>query len=376
MAKERLVFIDWMRGLAMLVMIEVHVVNTLMLPALRDTWWFPLLNFVNGLVAPSFIFISGFAFALASRKKLEDFRRYGWEFWRQLGRIGLLFLCGYVLHLPDFSFRHLSTAVNVSWRGFFSCDVLQCIGFSLLVVFLARLWIRSDRVYQWFLAVVGVVILAVGPFMWQFPWENHLPPYIAPYLTNRPVSLFPIFPWMAFLVWGAFCGNRFIRAREEGREDAFMNRTAMLGLLFAAVGILYMTPLNIQGRFMPDKPGLLFFTLRLGCVCLLLWFSRWYTRLRGLQSSFMSDAGRESLLVYFLHLQVIYRSVFAGRNIIAIVGRRLDLGQALLASVLLCVLMVICAKVWGMIKRRNMTAARWVMAGVWLAMIVVFFVAP
>jgi len=100
--KSRLAFIDLLRGWAILVMIEVHVFNAFVLPELRSTSWFHALNFINGLVAPSFTFISGFVFLLASQKKLESFRSYGPAFWKQAGRIGMIWLIGYSLHLPFF----------------------------------------------------------------------------------------------------------------------------------------------------------------------------------------------------------------------------------------------------------------------------------
>ena len=89
-SKSRLAFIDLLRGWALLVMIEVHVFNAFLLPYFQATSWFNMLNFINGLVAPSFIFISGFVFLLASQKKLESFRTFGPAFWKQLGRIGLM----------------------------------------------------------------------------------------------------------------------------------------------------------------------------------------------------------------------------------------------------------------------------------------------
>jgi hypothetical protein len=40
-------------------MIETHVVNTFLSTALRAANWFPILNYLNGLVAPAFLFIAG-----------------------------------------------------------------------------------------------------------------------------------------------------------------------------------------------------------------------------------------------------------------------------------------------------------------------------
>lgn len=57
---------DLLRGLVIIIMIEVHVFNAFLLPELRQTGWFSVLNFINGLVAPSFLFVSGFAFQVSS----------------------------------------------------------------------------------------------------------------------------------------------------------------------------------------------------------------------------------------------------------------------------------------------------------------------
>ncbi len=148
-SKSRLAFIDLLRGWALLVMIEVHVFNAFILPEMKMTSWFHALNFVNGLVAPSFTCISGFVFLLASQKKLESFRTYGSAFWKQLGRIGLIWIVGYFLHLPFFSFHRMMTeTTEAGWLSFYQSDVLHCIAFGLLILFLFRLLIRNNRIYQ------------------------------------------------------------------------------------------------------------------------------------------------------------------------------------------------------------------------------------
>src|SRR5262249_37538765 len=63
---SRLAFIDWLRGFSILFMIETHTFNSLLKPFLKEEGWFHVLNFFNGLVAPSFLFASGWAFVAAS----------------------------------------------------------------------------------------------------------------------------------------------------------------------------------------------------------------------------------------------------------------------------------------------------------------------
>lgn len=80
-------FIDMLKGLALLVMIEVHVFNTLLSPNIKDQVWFPLLNFINGLVAPAFTFASGMVFVLSLQKGIDELRKLGTKFWKKLGRL-------------------------------------------------------------------------------------------------------------------------------------------------------------------------------------------------------------------------------------------------------------------------------------------------
>ena len=110
----RFIYIDLLRGWALIVMIEVHIFNALMLPSLKDTSWFGLLTFINGLVAPSFLFVSGFAFIVSSERRIEELRKYGSYFWGKLSRIFLIFLAGYSLHLPVFSYSEIIGKASTS----------------------------------------------------------------------------------------------------------------------------------------------------------------------------------------------------------------------------------------------------------------------
>jgi len=57
--KVRYTFIDLLRGWAIILMIEPHVFNTFLLPELKQTGWFSVVSFINGLIAPAFLFVSG-----------------------------------------------------------------------------------------------------------------------------------------------------------------------------------------------------------------------------------------------------------------------------------------------------------------------------
>ncbi len=120
--KVRYISADLLRGLVIIIMIEVHVFNAFLQPQLRQTLWFSILNFINGLVAPSFLFVSGFAFEVSSGNKLDEMRKFGKAFWKKIGRIFQIIIIGYALHLPFYSLSkviHKSTPQQL--QSFFCC---------------------------------------------------------------------------------------------------------------------------------------------------------------------------------------------------------------------------------------------------------------
>ncbi|HOP62808.1 MAG TPA: heparan-alpha-glucosaminide N-acetyltransferase domain-containing protein [Spirochaetota bacterium] len=354
MKKGRLGFVDLMRGLAMLVMIEVHVVNSMMDVALRNTGWFNYLNFINGLVAPSFIFISGFAFMLASQAKLHLFREFRYDFWKQSGRIVLIWFAGYMLHIPFFSYyKCTNIATHDHWMKFFSIDVLQCIALGLLVIFILRLAVKSDRAFLVVVTLLGIAAVVPAPYYYAINFEQWFPFYIAMYFTPVYYTIFPIFPWFGFMAAGVLCAWVFLKVSKSGGEGLFMRRLLFIGLLLAVVSLPLMFYLKDYMKLFSDvKPNILFFSGRLGCVFLILSFSYYYCEWRGEPSAVILYPSRESLAVYFMHLQLLHREVWWGRSIIQIYPNSLGFGASIAAALLVIAVMLPMARVWNYLKMK------------------------
>src|SRR6266850_2795497 len=87
---------DWLRGLAVLLMIQTHALG-LLRPELRVGAGFNALQWLDGLVAPAFIFAAGFSLALtqvraAAAGGSADARRR--RMLKTLRRIGEVLLVG------------------------------------------------------------------------------------------------------------------------------------------------------------------------------------------------------------------------------------------------------------------------------------------
>ena len=63
------------------------------------------------------------------------------------------------------------------------------------------------------------------------------------------------------------------------------------------------------------------------------------------------DASRESLLVYWLHLIIIFGRFWGGKSLADKIGKTLNAFEAIGATIVLIFLMIIAAKFWGRMKK-------------------------
>ena len=101
---------------------------------------------------------------------------------------------------------------------------------------------------------------------------------------------------------------------------------------------------------------------------------RYYELWRNTQKSFVLEIGRESLLVYWLHLQVIYRKAWNDKSLENIFNHSLNILEAVAATLLLALLMIIIAKVWGGFKKNYKKASQVVVVSVVIIVIFWLFV--
>ncbi|MCE1187692.1 MAG: DUF1624 domain-containing protein [Ignavibacteria bacterium] len=363
----RLQFIDLHRGLAILVMIEVHVFNAFIIPSMKFEPWFHHLNFVNGLVAPSFTFISGFAFILAAEKKMEEFKKFGSAFWKQLGRIAMIWFVGYTLRVPFFSLqRSLHESSTQQIEAFFSVDVLQTIAIGLLMLFGIRMLIRNTTAFK--LVVFGLFLFfgLAAPWFWQHDFHSHIPIFFASYLNPSHGSLFPLFPWVGFIFAGAAACLLFISARDKGKMDEFFKYSALVSGVLIITGHLCIAKSTFSYIPMPD-PHFFFFTMRIGYVLMVLVVCQLISQYFDVTKIYIVDASRESLLLYWLHLQLIYRKWATNQSLADIINGSFGIWLCILATLAMIALMLVVAIYWGRLKKNNFPLARytsWAFVGI------------
>ncbi len=347
-------FIDLLRGFALVMMIETHVVNAYLPVALRKgSAFFFWLNFVNGLVAPGFLFAAGFSIVLQSSSQWDNWLHFRPPFWRQMRRLGFISLVAYFNHLEGFKWsRYLRNwGDGTMWAKTLQVDVLQCIVVSLLTVHLLIFVLRRKNLLTWGTCLLAGCIAFVTPLMWSRDFRGSLPLSVALFLNPHGVSLFPIFPWLSFVLAGSCASCFFLKSVELRRVPAFMRNSAILGALMIAGGLLLRNaPYTLPGyaNFYTTSP--LYVLIRIGCILLVA--ALLYSLETGMQwvPRSIQLAGQESLLVYGVHIWLIF--VFLrGRRAGQIFGLETGYVGCLLLSAALTLLMLLLAKYWHALKK-------------------------
>jgi uncharacterized membrane protein len=346
---SRLVFIDLLKGLVLLMMIETHVFNPLLLPVYKEAPWFGLLNFINGLVAPSFLFASGFTFILSTSKTFDS-KFDKTIFLRKLKRIGVIFLLGYVLRLPQPNLSDLITkSTDLQMRIFLSVDILQCIAVGLLIFVLSSVIFNKEKSNLIFLIIATFTVILISPIMWKIHFENFMPVGIANYFNRMNGSLFPLFPWIAFIFSGGIAAHYYLILRKSEKTETYFNKLFITGILFAVIG--YFVYMNLsEVIFVGIIPHPFFFLERLGIILFLLYLMNLISKFIDLSNSFFVMVSKESLIVYFLHLELIYLGFFNGESLITVHKSQLTLLEASGIALSIIILMIAAAYLWNYIK--------------------------
>ena len=149
---RRELYIDAFRGLMALVMVQGHVFDTLLQPALRATGLYQFQLLFHGSTAPGFLFASGFV-AGFPRSPLSVKATV-----RRARRLLFVLGVGYVLHLPYLSlWKTVLEATPAEKAALFASDALHVIAVTQLFV-LALQWVAGRR---WIAA--AAVIASAGP---------------------------------------------------------------------------------------------------------------------------------------------------------------------------------------------------------------------
>ena len=353
---RRVIFIDLARALAVVLMVSGHTSSALLASRYRAGDWVHAWEFQRGLTSALFLLLSGFAFSIATTRHWPSHVRPSWALVKRVRRFGLFVLLGYALHFPVPRWSMLATATEGQWRTFLSVDVLQLIGVTFVAVQLLVLLAQSRRVFMVTALVLAAVVIGAAPVVWRIDWTAMLPLAIASYLSPATGSQFPLFPWAGFVLIGAGAGQIYARW-----GAAHLGAYANWGLLLPGI-VLALIAFNLSRSppaFGVDDfgwvPGQIL--LRTGvCLAILGAVAHASARIDQLPHVFGAVA-QESLVVYFVHLCIVYGSIW-NAGLYGFYGDALGPGATVLAVVAVVISMIALAWQWNGLKHHRPRIAR------------------
>lgn len=342
---SRVIFIDLARALAVVLMVAGHTSSALLDDHYRAGRWFDIWMFQRGLTSALFLLLAGFAFSVATARHWASHLGLSAAVAKRLRRFALFVALGYGLHFPVLHFSELSTTSDFQWRSFVAVDVLQLIGMSLIALQMLVLVARTRRAFMVAAFVMAAALVAASPAVWRTDWEGLMPLPLAAYLSSATGSLFPLFPWAAYVFAGAAAGQLYARWG-AAHLVSFARWGMLVGAALIAAGLTLLVDISADVSL---RTGVCFLVLGLIAVV-----SRHVPRLPHL----FGAVAQESLLVYFVHLCIVYGSIW-NPGLAKFYGGRLA-PLATLGTVLAVVAAMIgLAWQWNRFKHVRPRGARW-----------------
>src|SRR6185312_3347442 len=185
---------DLLKGIAVLLMIQVHIIELFATQQISDSYVGKFLLFLGGpFVAPVFAIFIGY-FLANSKKNTKQL----------IGRgVGIFFL-GIILNLV----LNFNLILSVS-KGEFAIDLLpyvfgvDILPFAGLAIILLAIFKNLFKKNMYVVFVVAILVAFFGQYFLRFVPENIFLKYISSFFygSNR-WSYFPLFPWLAYPLIG------------------------------------------------------------------------------------------------------------------------------------------------------------------------------
>ncbi len=310
--KDRIIFLDIMRAIAVIMMVQGHTVHTLLAPEFRtaDSAFYSVWYFLRGFTAPIFMFTSGVVFTYLFKLNGKDFNENP-RVKKGINRFFLLIFIGYLLRYPTWRIVDFSYVSSAQFSTFFAVDALHLIGTGLLTIVLLFYFNHKIKIdYKLLAGTALVILIAVSPTVKTYNWNAVFPLWLADYFTNQYGSLFPLFPWLAYVIAGSLLGNYLAGNRGVQRKVSFALSLASIGsvlLLFSFFSGSLLHELNVSRDYLSQVNLTLF---RIGAVLLLNSVVAFTVLEVKRINRLILLLGRNTLLIYALHLIILYGSAW------------------------------------------------------------------
>jgi uncharacterized membrane protein len=331
---KRLAYIDWMRGLACVLMIQAHCYDSWLNPEARTTLLYRWSQELSTLAAPIFLFLCGVSFALVTEGLRQKNKPRSQIFKTALLRGAEILGLGFLLRVQEFVLGYPKSP----WTDLLKVDVLNILGVSIL--FMALFWrlvsvtlpevgtgrggvsLQSEgsagrwrnRLIGLSLLIAAVVAIATPPL-----WTTHRPHFL-PWMLESYINgvhnfgsptpwIFSIFPWCGFAFVGLAFGSFLFSDFAQRKEISALAIVGAIGVLACGLSLWWdYSSVKIYAVYDYWHSSPNFFLMRCGILLLLTFaifaWCRWGWVTEGF-SPFI-QFGKTSLLVYWVHIEFVY----------------------------------------------------------------------
>ncbi len=296
-------YLDWLRGLAVVVMIEAHLLDSWTRLDQRGSALFSASMIVGGFGAPLFLYLAGLSVSLSAGSKM---RRSG----NPASASGAVIRRGVQIFGLAFLFRLQACIVSWGpWRSLLKVDILNIMGPAIMAAGSLWGWFSSPRTRCLAFAAAALAVGFLTPPVRATSLLAPLPDPVEGYLRPPGLTNFSFFPWAGFVFAGALAGVLIDRTRTGQSERRLVVRVAAAGAIVAllSLGASYVPSPFERSEFWTSSPS--FFFLRTGVLTAAIGAAyAWERRSPDakLRWSGLQQLGRTSLFIYWIHVEMIY----------------------------------------------------------------------
>jgi uncharacterized membrane protein len=344
-AKPRLAYIDWMRGLACVLMFQTHCYDSWLGGTARQSRFFMYSQLGGTFPAPLFLFLAGISFALVTEKLWQKNFAPSHIARTTIRRGAEIFAFGLLFRLQEY-------VIAWGWApksDLLRVDILNTIGLSMMLMgvlcwivlsttslwgqppsavqpresrqsgstllppFLRQKWLSGFLIFASAVAALSISLLT--PLLWTVWRPRFLPWPIESYIDGvhnlgAPQAwLFPIFPWAGFAFAGLAIGFFLQSSAVRSREALTFFSLGGLGLVLIELSRWFdalprqLYPVYDYWHTSPN-----FFLIRVGMLLMILTASYAWCHWGFGQLGFspLIALGQASLVVYWVHIEFVY----------------------------------------------------------------------
>jgi len=334
---NRILYLDLMRAFAILMMLQGHTVSVFLADQYKDidsviysTWYI-----IRGYTAPIFMFTSGVVFTYLLTLKKFSFS-YNPRVKKGITKGISLILIGYILRYPTYKVLVFTDVIPEQWLTFFAVDALHLIGVGILfIVFLE--WISSISKINnpVIFSLIAIIILVASPSINSLNWIEFLPIPFASYFTFEYGSIFPLFPYLQYMLLGAVVGSILSKY-----PNLYKNILANFVILVFGI-VLVIISRYIYSIFENHEVNDYSQSLnRIGVVLILnSIFALIAVKIKSVPR-YLLVLAKSSLLIYIVHLVILYGSPWS-LGLYHLIGSGFSVPITILSTLIMIILMVL-----------------------------------